>query len=289
MATNHYFNLFSSRKTSEQLLYEDLLSESIKITGHDVFYMPREQWDTTDRIFGENIYSRFERAYRMEMYLANVEGFEGDGEFFSKFGLEIRDSSNFVVTKRTFEKYMPSSIATRPREGDLVYVPVFQKIFEIKFVEEELLFFAKGRRFPYVYEIRAEAFRYANEPLNTGVEEIDEIETQSVYTVQLRLSGSGNYNIGEQVYQGSNLSSATTTATVQNWDPANNIITLITPKGTINGAAQIVGATSNTRKSVVTSDTLGDYTYYDLYNNKDIQSEVGNFIDLSETNPFGTP
>lgn len=291
MATNHYFNNFSGVRTNEQRMYEDLLSESIKINGHDIYYMPRENWDDTDEIFGENIHSKFERAYHMEMYIANVEGFEGDGEFFSKFGLEIRDSSNFIVTKRTFDKYMPSSIAMRPREGDLIYVPVFQKIFEIKYVEEELLFFTKGRKLPYIYELRAEAFRYANEQINTGVEEVDEIENQSVYTIQMTLSGSGNYNIGETVYQGSNLTYATATATVQNWDPANNVITLITPKGNILGSANLIGVNSNTRKSIIsnTVDALGDNTYYDLYNNRDIQLQANTFIDLSEINPFGSP
>lgn len=271
-------------------MYEDLLSESIRIMGHDCYYMPREQWDTTDKIFGENIYSRFERAYRMEMYLANVEGFEGDNEFFSKFGLEIKDTSNFVVTKRTFDKYMPSTITPRPREGDLIYAPAFRKIFEIKFVEEDVLFFARrGTKNPYIYELRAEAFRYANEELDTGVEEVDIIQDLVSYTVQLTLSGSGNYKIGEKVYQGANLAYAYTTATVQDWNPSNNTITLITPKGTFNTSAQLVGVDSNTRKAIVNTDTLGDNTYYDLYNNKDIQVEVNDFIDLSEINPFGTP
>lgn len=290
MATNHYFNNFSLRKTNEQFMYEDLISESIRITGHDVYYMPREQWNTTDRIFGENIYSKFERAYRMEMYLANVEGFEGDNEFFSKFGLEIRDTSNFVVARRTFNKYMPTSITARPREGDLLYIPAFRKIFEIKFVEEDVLFFARrGTKNPYIYELRAEAFRYANENIDTGVEEVDDVQDKNSYTIQLALSGSGNYNIGEKVYQGSNLAYAASTATVENWDPANNVITLITPKGTINGSAQIIGVTSNTRKSIILTDTIGDNVYYDLYNNKDIQLEANNFIDLTEMNPFGTP
>lgn len=290
MATSHYFQNYSSvGKLGEQRLFEDLINESIKINGHDVYYMPRESWEDTDRIYGENIYSRFERAYQMEMYIANVEGFEGDGEFFSKFGLEIRDTTNIVVTKRTFDKYIPSTITIRPREGDLIYVPLFQKIFEIKFVEEELLFFTRGKSIPYIYELRAEAFRYANEPMNTGVDVVDKLEELSTYTVTLTLSGSGNYNIGETVYQGANLSFATSTATVQNWFPANNTIVLITPKGNISASGNLVGASSGTTRTVTTADVLGDGTYYDLYNNKDIAIESNNFIDLSEINPFGLP
>lgn len=290
MATSHYFQNYSSvGRLNEQRLYEDLLNESIKINGHDIYYLPREQWDQTDRIFGENIYSKFERAYQMEMYIANVEGFQGDGEFFSKFGLEIRDTTNIIVTRRTFQKYIPSTIAARPREGDLIYVPVFQKIFEIKFVEEELLFYTRSKSLPYVYELRAEAFRYANEPINTGIDVIDRIENESVYTVQLVLSGSGNYNIGEVVYQGANLAFATASATVQNWEPSNNTITLITPKGVISGSVNLVGATSGTVRTVTTADALGDNTYYDLYNNRDIELEANNFISFEEINPFGVP
>ena len=99
MATNHYFHNFTGTKINEQRLYEDVIVESIKIHGHDVYYLPREQWDDTDPIFGENIQSRFERAYQMEMYIANVDGWEGQSDLFSKFGLEIRDNSNFIVAK----------------------------------------------------------------------------------------------------------------------------------------------------------------------------------------------
>lgn len=290
MATSHYFNNFSSKRTSEQRMFEDLLSESIRIHGHDIYYMPRENWNNTDEIFGENIYSKFERAYQMEMYIANVQGFEGDGDFFSKFGLEIRDTANFVVTRRTFDKYIPTNITKRPREGDLLYVPTFNKIFEIKFVEEELLFFARrGVKVPYLYELRVEAFRYANEQINTGVDTIDQIEDQTVFTLQFNLSGANNYIIGETVYQGSNLNYATASAKVSDWNPTNNTIQLINIKGDFVAAGNLIGVKSNTNKVITTANTYGDYTYYDLFNNRDLQLEGNNFIDLSETNPFGMP
>lgn len=149
--TSHYFNNYSANETNEMRLMEDVIVESIQIMGHDVFYLPREAWSEDDNILGENVTNRFKRAYTIEAYLANVEGYEGDGDFFSKFGLEIRDTSNFILSRRSFEKYIPSSIAIRPREGDLIYVPVMQKIFEIKFVEEELMFFSLGKRNPYIY------------------------------------------------------------------------------------------------------------------------------------------
>lgn len=289
MATNHYFRPFPGIKTNEQRLFEDLLGESIRIHGHNIYYIPREDWNDTDQIFGENMQSKFERAYLIEMYIANVDGYEGDGDFFSKFGLEIRENSNFVVAKRAFDKNIPSSITIRPREGDLLYVPVMTKMFEIKFVEEELMFFTKGNRVPYVYELRCETYRTSNEKFNTGVEVIDNVDVNASYTVQLTLSGSGNYFIGETVYQGTTLASANASAKVGNWDPSNNIIYLVETKGTFANSSNLIGNTSLTSRSVATSNTQGDYVYYDFFDNRQIQSEANTFMDMSEINPFGVP
>lgn len=288
MATSHYFRLYPGRKSNEQLLFEDLLNESIKIMGHDIYYLPREDWDDTDTLFGENVHSIFDRAYQMEMFIANIEGWEGDGDFFSKFGLEIRDSCNFILTKRTFEKYVPSTITIRPREGDLLYVPVMRKIFEIKFVEEDLLFFSKGNKLPYLYELRVEAFRYANEKLVTGVDVIDEIDDLSSYTLKIPTTGSGNFNIGETVYQGANLEFSTASAKVVDWEPANNAVYLGNVKGSFNNGSTLVGTSSGTTRTVGTYDALQDNVYYDLFDNKLIENEANNFIVIQQ-NPFGVP
>lgn len=257
--------------------------------GHDVYYMPRENWDDTDTLFGENVESKFERAYLIDMYIANVNGWEGQGEFFSKFGLEIRQGVNFIIAKRTFDKYIPTSIAIRPREGDLIYVPVMKQTFEIKFVEEELLFFTLGKKYPYIYELRCEVFRYSNEKMDTGVEDIDDIENQSSYTISLTLGGTGNYNIGETVYQGNTLGTATSTAEISDWTPTTRTLKLINIKGQFLNTANVKGATSNVSSAVTSSDTLGDHVFYDLFDNKVLQDEANTFVDLSETNPFGTP
>lgn len=290
MGTSHYFNNYSPKyKTNEQRLYEDVIVESIKIMGHDVYYMPRESWDTTDQIFGENIQSKFDRAYQMEMYIANVSGYEGDGDFFSKFGLEIHENTNIVIAKKTFERYIPSSIAIRPREGDLLFVPAMNKVLEIKFVEDELLFFTLGRKYPYIYELRCEDFRYANENMNTGIDDIDQIPDNYVYTIQLNLTGTGNYRLGETVYQGSNLSFATAVAKVSNWDPNAKIISLNTINGEIANNMPIKGVDSNVTMTVVTNDRFGAPAYYDLFDNKVIETEATTYIDFTEKNPFGTP
>jgi hypothetical protein len=289
MATSHYFRNFGLNKINEQRLYEDLLIESIKIMGHDIYYLPREAWSDTDELFGENLSSRFERAYQMEMYIANTDGFSGDNELFTKFGLEIREGSNFIVAKRTFDKYVPAGLIIRPREGDLLFVPVMNRIFEIKFVEEELLFFGKGLRTPYIYELRCELFRYNNEKIETGVRVIDDIDVNASYTVELVLTGTDNYIISETVYQGANLEYATATAKVGNWNPIERKIYLVDINGNFANGSNIIGTQSNTSGTVTSTDTLGDHVYYDFFNNKQIETEASDIIDFSETNVFGTP
>lgn len=288
--TNHYFNNYSGVATNQQRMYEDIVVESINIMGHDCWYVPREGFDPTDPIYGENTKSKFERAYHFPFYLANVEGYEGDGDFFSKFGLEIRDTSNFICSRRTFEKYIPSSIAIRPREGDLIFVPVLQKLFEIKFVEEELMFYSLGKRTPYIYELRCELFRYSQESINTGVEVIDHVEHTLGYAIEIDVStGTGNYHKDEVVYQGANLSYATATADVREWSPLTKKLEIINIKGSFAVNTTLIGATSNAQYTIAVKDDMGDYLDYDTYDNRSIQTEADVFIDFSETNPFGVP
>jgi hypothetical protein len=290
MATSVYFNNYSAAVNNQQRLMEDVVIESIKMMGHDCWYVPREGFNTTDPLFGENPQSKFEKAYQIEMYLPNVEGYEGDGDFFSKFGVEIRDTSNFICARRTFEKYVPSTIAIRPREGDLIFVPVLQKLFEIKFVEEELMFFSLGKRNPYIYEMRCELFRYSQESINTGVEDIDHIEHTLGYAIELDLTiGSGNYNQEERVYQGANLAYATASADVRDWEPITKKIQLINVIGSFTPNVALVGSVSNTSYTTSTVDDMGDYLDYDTYDNRILQDEADIIIDTSENNPFGRP
>jgi hypothetical protein len=289
MPTNSYFQNFSESRVNEQLLYEDLLVESIKMNGHDCYYMPRETLGDTDNIFGENLQSHFDKAYQIEMYIINVEQHLGDQDFFSKFGLEIRDNDTLVVSRRSFEKYVPQSMAARPREGDLIYVPVMNKLLEIKFVEEESIFFTRGNKRPYVYELRCEAFRYSNETIDTGIEEIDQIDVDTSYTIELTVTGNGNFSIGETVYQGANLAAATATATVSNWDPVSGKLYLVNISGELDSNVAVTGVSSNTQNEVIVIDTMGDFVYYDSFDSKEIQDEANTFVDLSEINPFGLP
>lgn len=258
--------------------------------GHDVFYIPRGSDSNDDDIFGENPQTKFEKAYNVAMYLPNVEGYEGDNDFFSKFGLEIRDNSNFIISRREFEKYVPENSRERPQEGDLIYVPVLKKLFEIKFVEEEIMFFSLGKRDPYIYELRCELFRFSNENINTGVKEIDDISYGVSYSITLDVSGgTGNYYIGEIVYQGANISSATATAKVKNWYPSNTQIELINIAGSFTTGANLIGTNSGTTYNVSSQDSYDFFIDYDVINNKDIQTQGNTFIDFSEINPFGMP
>lgn len=258
--------------------------------GHDVWYIPRDSYNGIDEIWGESINAKFTRAYAIESYLANVEGYEGDGDFFSKFGLDIRDTTNMIVSHRSFSRYIPPSIALHPREGDLIYVPVMKKLFEIKFVEEELLFFSLGKRNPYIYELRCDLFRYSGEELSTGVEEIDTVEQDNSYSIALDLiNGTGTFYLKETAYQGSNVEFATAKATVKDFDPASKQIELFNIVGEFAVNTTIRGATSNAVFTVTTKDTLGDYTYYDLRDNKPIQDDAEEVIVVTENNPFGQP
>jgi len=142
------------------------------VYGHDLYYLPRTRIND-DLILGEDTYSEFNSQYFVEMYIKNVEGFAGQGDFLSKFNLEIRDQITFTVARRTFNNEVGAyTTFTRPREGDLVYFPLNNKIFEIKFVEHESIFYQLGAL--QTFDITCELFEYNNEIFNTGISLIDE-------------------------------------------------------------------------------------------------------------------
>ena len=139
MPTNFYFNNFGS--SQEQNLIEDLVIESIKIYGHEVWYCPRTI-DNEEKIFKEDELASFNNAYSIEMYIKNVEGFEGEGDFLSKFGLQIRDRITFTVARRTFADEVTGG--TRPKEGDMIFFPLTSKGYVVRFVEHEAIFYQMG-------------------------------------------------------------------------------------------------------------------------------------------------
>jgi len=171
MATNPFFTNYN-RHGNEANLLDDLVIESIRIHGVDTVYLTRSL-QAVDEILNEDDLSIFNAAYEMEMYVKSVDGFAGDGDFLSKFGLTIRDQVTFTVANRTFERYAtrkdPSKI--RPNEGDLIFFPMNQKFFKIMHVEHESVFYQMGSL--NVFDLKCELFEYSNERFETGREEVD--------------------------------------------------------------------------------------------------------------------
>ena len=160
--TNVYFD---HDYEEEQNLYESLIIEALAIYGQETYYIPRSEI-TDDEILNEK-FSRFSDAYAIEMYIENTQGFEGEGTLLSKFGLEIRDQANFIVSKRRFRQLVHLDdndiYADRPDEGDLIYLPLANSLFEIKFVEHEQPFY-QLRNLP-TYQLQCELFEYSHEQI----------------------------------------------------------------------------------------------------------------------------
>ena len=186
MATNLYF---SQKVRSEQDLYEDIVIESLKIYGQDVYYLPRDIV-SEDRILGHDVPSRFNSSHKIEMYLENTEGFDGEGDLFTRFGVEIRDEATFVVSRRRWTQQvqrMDSEVTSvRPLEGDLVYLPLSNSLFQITHVEHEQPFYQLSN-LP-VYKLRCQLFEYNDEDLDTNIDVIDAIAADFAYEYVLTMN-----------------------------------------------------------------------------------------------------
>ncbi|QMP83907.1 MAG: hypothetical protein [Caudoviricetes sp.] len=174
MSTSFFFNNFQS--SQEQSLLENLIIESIKIYGEDMYYIPRIL-NNYDEVYGADDQSSYEDAYMVEMYIKSIDGFSGDGNFLSKFGLEIRDRVIFSVAQRIFsEEVGLHSNQVRPNEGDLIYFPLNRKCFQIKYVNKQEMFYQLGAL--QTWEVTCELFEYSGEKINTGIAEIDMLQTK---------------------------------------------------------------------------------------------------------------
>ena len=178
MAVNHYFQGGKGiGNQAEKRLHEDIIIESLKIFGQDIYYLPRTLVNR-DLVLGEDTSSRFDDSYLLEMYFETNEGFAGENEIINKFGLEIRDDTTLVLSKRRFEDHVASKATLtatgRPNEGDIVYVPLLKSFFEIQFVEDQEPFYQLGN-LP-VYKLKVTRWEYANEEINTGISTLDGVE-----------------------------------------------------------------------------------------------------------------
>ncbi len=163
---------------TEQNLVQDLVDEQIKLFGSDVFYIPRVH--LKDKTLGEVVQSEFSQNYMIEMFLVNVEGFGAGSEFVSKFGLRITDEITFVVSRRRWEQSanpaLNLAVDGRPNEGDLIYFPLTEDLYEVKYVEREYPFFQLGKQ--YFYTLTAEIYEQGADKFDTGIDEVDDIERE---------------------------------------------------------------------------------------------------------------
>ena len=291
MATSVYFNNYNSQV--EQRVVEDLIVESIKIMGFDAYYCPIFNPSDRDILYGEDPVKKFKSAFPVEFYLSSALEYSGEREFFSKFGLEIKNNVTVILSKRSFSQRVPQNEFNRPREGDLIYVPFLNgtgELFEIKFVNQTKDFFTLGRKIPFFYEIELEKFKYSQEEIQTGVFEVDDSVTQSSYTIDLNVShGANNYTQKEIVYQAPDQTeaNATAVAVVQHWNNVTQILSVTNIAGEFIDGHVIIGAASNARHTLVSFDPLKDSTRNETYDNLYIENQANNITDFTEINPFG--
>jgi len=299
MPTNLYFNNFpNDQVTSEQLLVEDLVIEAMQMHGMDVYYLPRSSGDSVDMLYGEDTLKQYTVAYPLEMYLEDVTGMEGEGDFMSKFGLEIRDEMTLLVSRKRFRYTTGASNLIRPREGDLIYVPLVQNFFEITFVEHEngqAMYYTLGRGRGgnvYVYALKMKQFVFSEEYIVTGIDEIDG-QIRDAYKrerITVAVGGSGTFVQDEIVYQGGSLATANAKASVYSWNSTTRNLDIVRVMGTFANTTLLIGATSNARwtAATVSSDTAFDNNQFeDITDNTLIETESDAIIDFSEHNPFG--
>ena len=290
MARNFHF---SQSVRSEQLLYEDIIIESLKIYGQDVYYLPRDIVNE-DRVFGDDVPSRFNSSYKVEMYIENIEGFDGEGDLFTKFGVEIRDQATFIVSRKrwsqTVQRYDNEINSVRPKEGDLIYLTLSNSLFQIMAVEHEQPFYQLSN-LP-TYKLRCELFEYNDENLDTGIAAIDAIEQDHAYTYILTLDSAGNgFNIGDTVSQVLS-GGVTMSGEVSKWSDSDNKLHLIhigaddgnyhefVPGGLIFDSAD---------NNVLISSISEDNKISENEQNTDFSNLIDDFLDFSEGNPFGDP
>lgn len=298
MATNMYF---SQGSRPEQQLYEEIIIESLKIYGQDIYYLPRDIVNK-DNILNEDANSRFNSSYKIEMYIENIEGFDGEGDLFTKFGVEIRDQATFIVAKKRWEqtvaRYDNELEGVRPFEGDLLYIPFSKKLFEITHVEHEQPFY-QLKDLP-TYKLRCELFEFSGEDFDTNITDVDDIARDYGYEYLLTLdSDGGGFTLGETVNQTFS-SGIVMSGEVSRWSDSDLIL------GVINaGADDGLYHTFVSGRSIVGTTDL-DPTAAEIFALSNVVSVAENnqlstteqntyfdtltdFLDFSESNPFGDP
>lgn len=293
MAVNHYFNNYGAKYTDQRIV-EDLIVESIKIMGFEAYYLPNVNDAARDLLYGEDPLRKFTTAFQLEFYLSNALEYSGERELFSKFGLEIKNNASIIVSKRSFTQRVPQNTFTRPREGDLIYVPFLNgtgELFEIKFVNQTKDFFMLGRQVPYFYELEIEKFKYSQEIIETGLPDIDVVVTDSAYTqnFNMQCNSAEDYIAKEIVFQSedSTLANASCSAVVSSWNSITLVLSVTNIKGEFVDGQNVIGATSGAVHTLNNYDPLENPAEKEAYDNKILETESDEYLDTSESNPLG--
>ena len=272
----------------EQKFIENLVVESIEIYGQDIYYMPRT-YVNRDTILGEVENSRFTQALQVRAYVNNVEGWEGQGELLSKFGVRIEDKTTFVFSREKFTSAVDDNavlnVEGRPNEGDLIWFPATKHLFEIQFVEAERPFYQLGKGF--VWECQCELFQYADEALDTGVAEIDGIEAAfaNAITVNFAAGGTGTFTVGEVVAGGT----SNVTAEVIAWNATDRQLQVYNRSGIFTIPETVTGQTSGAAWTSASYNTLNNVNTADsIDQNFGFETADDDIIDFTEGNPFGS-
>jgi len=188
---------FLQGSASEQRLVQDLINEQLKIYGVEVFYMPRK-FVGTDDVMKENIVAKFDDSFALEAYVQNYEGFAGSGDLMTKFGVRTTDELTLVISRERYEDFVSvfyqdgedeTKLTSRPKEGDLIYFPLSDSLFEVKFVEHEQPFYQLGKL--YMYQLTCELYEYEDAVIDTSIQEIDNNAEDDGYIATLTLAGLG--------------------------------------------------------------------------------------------------
>lgn len=287
---------FTQGTSNEQYLIEDLIIESLRIYGKEMYYIPRTLISKDD-ILGEDRLSKFEHSYPIEMYLENVEGFEGQQAFIQKFGLMMDQSATLVVARRRWEqligRFGKTTIPSRPNEGDLIYFPMTKGLFEVKYVRHQDPFYQLGKL--YVYKLQVELFQYASERIDTGIEDIDVFEDLKTFSIDLNDTIYGQLTSVNITSGGTDYTHATINILSNTGTGA--VAEAVIVDGSIVDVTVTNGGTGYKDVSVIiTGDGIGATATGTLKNNVDkIDSygdnnkfkEQGADIVFREDNPFG--
>ena len=286
--SDHTNLLKANGSAQEQKFMENLVVESIEIYGQDIYYVPRNLVNR-DTFFGEDSDSQFDSARAIRAYVNNVEGWEGQGELLSKFGVRVEDKTTFIFSREKFKEKVDDlevlNVEGRPNEGDLIWFPTTKHLFQIQFVEAEKPFYQLGKG--YVWECQCELFEYSDEDLDTGVAEIDAIETAfaNAITVNFAVGGSADFTVGEIVAGGN----SNVTAEVKAWDSSNRQLQVFNRSGIFTIPETVTGQTSGAAWTTASYNTLNNVNTEDsIDQNYAFELADDDILDFSEANPFGS-